>query len=235
MRERGGEPWRHRPSSRGRSPGRPGRPSSQIRDPTGAASLAARRRASDRAGARDRDRGARNSELGCFVPGRSWCCGLKSWVNRGVVQPWCCTRGARRGDDRDSCRRLSSDIFSESRLGHLTSKQFGDDVFVVEISCLCTVCMCKSPGVGTENQKVLRQISFPSSVIRESRNFWLFPVIGYVREARALGRHNARTHRYVGKCPSVTRSRPVHHRRVDIRSSKTFARVTLRNHIFRGT
>ena len=69
----------------------------------GAASLAARRRASDRAGARDRDRGARNSERGCFVPGRSWCCGLKSWVNRGVVQPWCCTRGARRGcDDRDS-------------------------------------------------------------------------------------------------------------------------------------
>lgn len=138
-------------------------------------------------------------------------------------------------DDRDS-RVGDFDIFSAIRgLGHLTSKQFGDDVFVVEISCLCTVCMCQSPGIGTENQKVLRQISFPSSVIRESRNFWLFPVIGYVREARALGRHNARTHRYVGKCPSVTRSRPVHHRRVDIRSSKTFARVTLRNHIFRGT
>ena len=140
-------------------------------------------------------------------------------------------------DDRDS-RVGDFDIFSAIRgLGH--HKQT-----VSEMTCLwlkSRVCapfvtdMCQSPGIGTENQKVLRQISFPSSVIRESRNFWLFPVIGYVREARALGRHNARTHRYVGKCPSVTRSRPVHHRRVDIRSSKTFARVTLRNHIFRGT
>jgi hypothetical protein len=35
-----------------------------------------------------------------------------------------------------------SDIFSESRLDSVISQQFGDDVFVVEISCLCTFCNC---------------------------------------------------------------------------------------------